>query len=153
MARANIQFVDASNEKSTMSVTSASLTSANFDAQQTAFNSLRTAAQALSLGDISQYAISTQTNPAYTVPTNPFAQRELKWLVSYVGDTSGKTFQVEIPAADLGNDHLVAGSDLANVADAEWTAFITAFEAFAKSPDDPTEAVSFVTARLVGRNL
>lgn len=153
MARANVQFIDASNEKSTASVTSTALTSANFDAQATAFNALRTAMQALSLGDISQYAISTITNPAYTVPTNPFAQRELKWLVTYLGATSGKTFQMEIPAADLGNDHLVAGTDQADTADSDWTDFITAFEAFAKSPDNPAEAVTFVNAKLVGRNL
>lgn len=153
MARANIQFVDASNEKSTAGVTSTALTSANFDAQQTAFSALRTAMQALSLGDISQYSIATLVNPAFTVPTNPFAQRELKWLVTYTGDTSGKTFQIEIPAADLGNDHLIPGTDQADTTDADWTAFITAFEAFAKSPDDATEAVTFVNARLVGRNI
>jgi len=153
MARANIQFTDESNEKSTFGVTSTPLTSANFDAQQTAFTALRTASQALSLGDISQYAIATLVNPAFTVPTDPFAQRELKWLVSYVGNTSGKTFQVEIPVADIGNDHKVPGSDLAALADADWVAFITAFEAFAKSPDDATESVTVTTAKLVGRNI
>lgn len=153
MARSNVQFTDHSDEKSTFSVTSTPLTSANFDAQQIAFTALRNAAQALSIGDISQYGIATTTNPAFTTPTNPFAQRESKWLISYTGNTSGKKFQCELPAADLGNDHLIAGSDLANTSDSDWTDFITAFEAFAKSPDDPTEAVTFVSAKFVGRNL
>jgi len=153
MARANIQFIDESNEKSTFGVTSAALTSANFDAQQTQFNALRTAAADLSLGAITQYSIATLTNPAYTVPTDPFAQREFKWLITYIGNTTGKTFQVELPVSDVGNDHKVIGSDQADLTNADWVAFITAFEAFAKSPDDLGEGVIVTNAKLVGRNL
>lgn len=153
MAKATAQYTDASNERSTVGIHSASLTSANLDAQLVLWSNLRLTMTDLSLGEISQHSIATQVNPAFTTPTDPFAQREIKWLVTYAGATTGKKFQLEIPCADLGGGHLVAGTDIADTGNADWAAFITDFELFAKSPDDVNEAVTFLSARLVGRNI
>jgi hypothetical protein len=86
------------------------------------------------------------------VASNPYAQRELKWLVQYQGATSGKLFSVEIAAPDV-TDNVVVNSDVANLASTDWAAFVTAFNAYAKSPDNGTEAVAVVGAKLVGRNI
>jgi len=152
MSKATLTFLDASNETSPVSVTSTVLTAANFDAQVSAFTAFRSAVEALSLGTAQKWALAQSTDGSETLPTNPYAQRELKWLVTYTGNTSGKKFQIEIPAPDL-TDNRVPGTDIADPTSADWVAFISAFEAFAKSPDNPTEAVTFVGARMVGRNI
>jgi len=152
MTKATLTLLDASNESTPVSVTSEVLTAANFDAQVTEFTAFRSAVEALTLGTAQRWVLAQSTDGSNTLPANPYAQRELKWLVSYQGATSGKNFQIEIGTPDL-TDNLVAGTDIADPASADWAAFITAFQAFAKSPDDPTEAVVFVSARLVGRNI
>lgn len=153
MARAVMTLIDESLEKTTVAVNSAALSAGNFAAQETAWTALRTAMQALTLGGTVQHSLGQFTPLSYVVPTDPFAQREMKWLISYTGDTSGKTFQIELGTADIGNGHKVAGSDRADLTDADWVAFITAFEAFVRSPDDIAEAVTVTGARFVGRNL
>lgn len=151
MARTAIQFTDYSNEKSTVTVNGEALTAANFDAQATEASALAVAIGALSIGSLTQRTVTQVVLDSPDIPTNPFAQRELKWLVQYQGDTSGKKYQMEIPCADL-TGNLVAGSDLADVTATPWVNFITAFEAYARAPDNLTESVSFVSARVVGRN-
>jgi len=145
------QFTDASNEKSTLSLTSVNLDAANFAAQQTAAAALSVAQAALSIGDLTRRTMADVLLDSPSIPSNPFAQRELKWLVTYQGDTSGKLFNSEIPCPDL-TGNLVAGTDIADVTSTPWVNYIAAFEAFVRSPDNDTETVSFVSAKLVGRN-
>lgn len=153
MARAILTLKDFSDENTSVGVYSEALTAGNFAAQETEWTALRTAIQALTLGNTARHSIAQQTEVTTLPPSDPFAQRELKWLVSYVGNVSGKTFQIEMGTADPANDHLSGNTDQADLAQADWVAFITAFEAFAKSPDDITEAVTVTAARLVGRNI
>jgi hypothetical protein len=48
----------------------------------------------------------------------------------------------------------VEGSDQVVLADAgEMAAFVTAFEAIGRSPDDDEETVTVLRARIVGRNI
>lgn len=150
--QANFTFLDASNEKSTSSMTAVALTALNFDAQEALFASLQSAMLNLTIGVLNKTQRASVTEGSNTPPVDPYAQRELKWLVSYAGVTSGKIFQVEIATPDL-TDNIVPGSDEALVTSSDWTAFITAFEAYVKSPDNGTEAVDFLNARLVGRNI
>lgn len=151
--RNTFSFIDFSNEPSSFGVTSVDLTAANFDAQATAFASLQSAVDNLSIATLRSHQRSiTPDTPNNVLPTDPYAQREIKWLVSYTGDTSGKEFQIEIPAPDL-TDNLVPATDFADITSTDWAAFVTAFEAFARSPDDDTETVTVVSARLVGRNI
>lgn len=153
MARAVMTLIDESLEKTTVAVTSQALSAGNFAAQETAWTALRAAIQALTLGGTVQHSLGQVTPLSYVVPTDAFAQRELKWLVTYTGDTSGKSFQIEIGSADLAGGRKVAGSDKADMTHADWQAFKTAFEAFARSPDDLTETVTVTGATFVGRNL
>jgi len=152
MSKATLTFLDASHESSPVSVTSVALTAANFDAQAAAFTAFRAAVEGLSLGTAQRWSLAQVTDGSNSLPASPYAQRELKWLVTYTGNTSGKNFQIEIPAPDL-TDNRVPGTDIADPTSADWVAFISAFEAFAKSPDNPTEAITFVSARMVGRNI
>jgi hypothetical protein len=76
----------------------------------------------------------------------------MKWLVQYQGNDTGKLFSVEIAAPDL-TGNVTPNTDIANLASADWVAFKTAFEAFAKSPDNGTEDVTVIGAKMVGRNI
>lgn len=147
-----MQFTDYSNEKSGVSVSSADIDAASFAAQQTAAAALSVALAVLSIGSLTKRTMTDVLLDDPDIPTNVYAQRELKWLVSYQGDTSGKLFSLEIPCAAL-TGNVVAGTDLADITSTPWVNFIAAFEAFGRSPDNLTETVTFRSAHVVGRNI
>jgi len=143
---------DYSNEKSSFAVTSITVNAGNLAAQQTLAANLAAAVDDLTIGELvkQQMALIILDTPA--IPTNVYAQREMKWLVTYVGDASGKLFRTEIAAPDV-TDNVVVNSDVADLASTDWAAFVTAFEAYTRSPDNGTETVTVLSAKLVGRNI
>lgn len=152
MAYTTITINDYSNEESTVRVFGETRTAANFDGQATEASALSVALAALSIGSLVRRTVTDVILDSPATPTDAFAQRELKWRVTYRGATTGDVFRIEIPAADL-DGNLVPGTDLADVTSTPWVNFISAFEAYGRSPDNPTELVEFVSARVVGRNL
>jgi len=146
------QITDYSNEKSSFSVTSVTATAGNLAAQQGLQADLHDAVVDLSSGLLTreQMALVVLDSPA--IPGSAYAQREMKWLVRYQAVTSGKMFSVEIAAPAL-TSNLVPNSDEADLTSTAWVAFTAAFEAYVKSPDNGTEAVVVVDAKLVGRNI
>lgn len=152
MARTSFQLTDHSNEKSNATVYTVNLTAANFDAQATLRTSLMGSINNLSIGQLSRVTVSDIPVDSPGIPGNPFAQRELKWLVSYRDTVTGKMYQMEIPAANL-TDNLAGNTDNANLASDDWVAFINAFEAYARAPDNIINTVEVVSARMVGRNI
>lgn len=148
----NIQITDYSNEKSSFGVTSITANAGNLAAQQTAAAALVAATEALTIGEVTKQSMSLVILDTPAIPTSPYAQRELKWLVRYVGDASGKIFSVEIAAPDI-TDNVVPNSDIADLSSTDWAAFVTAFESYVRSPDNGTETVTVLDARVVGRNI
>ncbi len=148
----NYQITDYSNEKSNFSVNSTVLTAGNFAAQQTLAAALTTAVEALTIGELTKQIALVPVVDTPAIPTDPYAQRELKWLVRYQGDSSGKLFSIEIAAPDI-TSNVVPNTDVADITSTDWAAFKTAFEAYAKSPDDVAETVTLIDARVVGRNI
>jgi len=146
------QITDYSNEKSSFSVTSVTANAGNLAAQQTAAAALFAAIEDLTIGALTKQQMSLVIYDTPATPVNIYAQREMKWLVTYRATTSGKLFSVEIAAPDL-TDNVAPNTDVADLASDDWAAFVTAFEAFVKSPDNGTEAVEVISAKLVGRNL
>jgi hypothetical protein len=146
-------LLDYSNEKSTVTIHNGVITAGTIAGFLTAFGALRTAIDAITIGTVNKEKwVGDDTVLSNTLPTNVFAQRELKALVLYEGDTSQKKFTVEIPTFDP-TGRLVAGTDLIDLTQTEVAAFVTAFESIAKSPDDATETVTILEMRLVGRNV
>jgi len=128
------------------------LTAGNFTAQQTLAAALAAAIEDLTIGELTKQINSVPVVDTPAIPTSPYAQRELKWLVQYQGDVSGKLFSSEIACPDI-TDNVVINTDVADLSSADWAAFVTAFEAYVKSPDDVAETVTVIGARLVGRNI
>lgn len=152
MAHGTITITDYSLENSTFGYEAAELTAGNIVAQTALHVALEAATEDISSGHVSKQQVAQILLDDPGVPTSQYAQRELKWLVTYQAVTSGKKFQLEIPApALIGN--LVAGSDLADLDSTDWSAWVTAFVGIAKSPDDISDAVIVLSARLVGRNI
>lgn len=153
MATGNLyQITDFSNEKSSFDVTSITANAGNLAAQQTAAALLTDAIDDLTIGELTKQYMTLKIVDTPAIPTNPYAQREMKWLVYYVGATSGKIFTIEIAAPDI-TDNVVGNSDTADLASTDWAAFVTAFESYARSPENGTELVTVLKAKLVGRNI
>jgi len=148
----SFQITDYSNEKSSFGVTSITANAGNLAAQQTAAAALAGAVEDLTIGELTKQSMNLVILDTPAIPTSPYAQREMKWLVSYVGDSSGKIFQVEIAAPDI-TDNVVPNTDTADLASTDWAAFVTAFESYVRSPNNGTETVTVLGARLVGRNI
>lgn len=94
---------------------------------------------------VDPYAFSNAT------PTSNLANRESKMLVSYEDTTTFKRYILTVPMPDLANMAILAGTDLFDMSDAPLSAFITAFEANAKSQDG--NPVNVLSCKVVGRNI
>ncbi len=147
-----LTYADYGGEKSSFQVPTLDWSAANFDANNTLVDNLVNAVDALTVGlEVRQLRSHTESGSGSGQSSNVNAHRELKWLITFTDDVTGVNYQREIPcpllsAATLLQD--IGGN--ANVGDTLWTDFITAFEAVVESPAG--NAVTFVTARYVGRN-
>lgn len=118
-------------ETSTVSFPSADINETNYVAQAAAADALRTAMEAIMIGGIDQRQLVAWVEDTAVAPTDPFAQREIKWIVKYHETASGAKHDLEIPCADLAyldpnaNDKIL-------MTDADVVAFISAFEGFVK---------------------
>ena len=147
------QFLDYSNERSTVRIKNGAVTAVSIGGFLTAVGTMRTALEGITLGTISKEKwIGDDTLISNELPANAFAQREFKWLVRYHGNTSQDKMTLTIPTADYTN-RLIPGTDRADLTDAGIAAFVTAFEAFARSDRDDTETVTVDEIVVVGRNL
>ena len=172
MAYVTGQIVDYSNERSAYripvgDITAVSiagfLTDAGYDASTatldepehvlTESGALNDAIDDIILGDRSKEGWIGDDNVLTNEPSDdPLAQVEWAWLVTYKGNVSQKLFQVSIATADPQGGHLQAHSDMADLANADMAAFVSAFEQIARTPDSTTETVTVVRIQLVGRN-
>lgn len=143
---------DNSNEKSSFAINTVNLTAANFDAQATIAANFAAAVGNLTIGELVKQTQNNVPLDSPATPTSVYAQREMKWLVSYRGNSSGKLFQVEIACPDL-TDNVVPNTDVADITSTDWAAFKTLWDANVKSPDDLAETTVLVGAKLVGRNI
>jgi len=152
MSHGTITIRDYSEELSSFGYESAVLTAGNIVAQTALHDTLRTATEDITIGVVAKQQLAQIFDEDGAVPALAYAQREMKALVTYQAVTSGKKFQIEI-AAPLLVGQLVPGTDVFDITTTEWADWITAFVAVAKSPDDITDSVIVLGARLVGRNI
>lgn len=145
----NLTFVDYSGESSTVGIHFPTLNAGNFAAQETLMDDLQDAIEGVSIGNLQKDSRhAAETKFAVSNATNPFAQRELKWLVRCV-DTNGNATTFEIPCADL--SLLSPNTDKLDITTTEGAALVAAINAGAKSNDG--ETLTFVEAVVVGRSI
>lgn len=144
---------DFSNESSPVSIYNGAITPASLAGFLTEFGQMRTAIDNITIGTMQKEKwVGDDTLLSNALPASAFAQRELKWLVSYRNAVSNKNYTVEIPTADPIN-RLIAGTDRMDLTEAAAAAFVTRFNSFARSPENDTDAVAVNAIFLVGRNI
>jgi len=149
---AGVSVLDYSEESSSTNFSIGAITAVSLPGFLTQFGSWKTALGNIILGTVSKDRwVGDATDISNTPPATANAQIELKWLVSYEGATTKKKFRQELPTADPSKT--IAGTDKADMTDADIAAYVTAFEAVAKSPDDDAEGVNVLDISLVGRNV
>ena len=166
MASGYFSIVDRSRERSAMSFLTGAVTAVSLPGLLTQFGTLRTATDAIILGVIqeeAQYVFKTKLSNS--VPADPNAQRERKWLVTYEDITPffdpgtdaipnagyRKVFNLEIPTADAALLPTDIETDFVSLAQAAIGPWVTAYEAIARSPYGGS--VNVLTIEMVGRNL
>jgi len=162
--RLGFTLLDYSREKSALSFATGEVTAVSLPGLLDEVGDLRTAIEGITLGVVSDESLSVfNTNLSNTPPVSELAQIESAWLVTYEDNLPffddpvnaipnegyGRLFTLTIPTADIVG-RLVANSDMANLANTQIAAFITAFEATARSPYGGT--VNVVSIKFVGRN-
>lgn len=142
---------DYSDETSAHTIHFGAITALSIAGFLTQFGAYRTALGNIIKGVIGKEQwVGDNTVLDNTSPAATDAQVELKFLLTYEGTTSKKKYRTEIPTPDTSK--LIPGTDKVDLTDSEVAAYITAFEALAKSPDSDTEGVNVLDMRLVGRN-
>lgn len=141
-------------ELSRFRVPSYQIDAANLATWLTGWGTFKTTTDAIVLGVLAKEVVTLyNTALSSAIPVSIWANRELKLLVSFVGDTLGQEFQIEIPTPDLENLTLLA-NDKVELADGGiMAAWVAAFEAIARNPNDDSETVTVIGAEIVGRNL
>lgn len=149
-SRMTLAVRDYSAEMATVSLPGLDLTAANFDAQDGLWDTLQSAIDGIIVGVIATRKLLAQDLlVSGDLPTSPFAQRELKWLVRYTGNTSGKKYSAEIPTPDAAL--ILAGTDFMNIGVGAGATFVTAFEAVVRPQGEVGTNVENIV--LVGRAL
>ena len=145
-------YIDHSNERSSWSIEGVDLSSANYDAQKTLWEQLRTAAAALLSGTLNKTTISTIDDGSSAVPADSAAQRELKLRVTYADNVNGRKFHTAMPCPDLSHVLNVASTDIWDHTSGDGAAFATAFEAYVRAPGTGN-AVTVTQLKTVGRRV
>jgi len=140
-SKLNLTLVDRDDESSTVSVHGTALTAGNFTAQMGLADALVAAILDVTLMAKSNDArVAVDTGFAYVLPTDPYAQRGIKWLVR-CRDTNGNAVIFHIPGANLGLAGILDGENM-DLASVEGAALVNAIEAFVKSNDGEAVTVS-----------
>lgn len=149
-SRFTLSVRDYSAELSTVSLPGLDLTAANFDAQDGLWDTLQTAIDAIIVGVIATRKLLAQDLLiSADLPTNAIAQRELKWLVRYTGNTTAGKYTAEIPTPDA--TLTLTGTDFMNIGVGAGATFVTAFEAVVRPTGE--SGVNVENVVLVGRKL
>lgn len=153
-----LTYGDATQETSGMTVFNGDITAVSIGGFLTNLAALEAATDGITLGIRRKSSwVGDDTTVSNSWPTNPAAQRESKLLVNYQDDVTEKGYILTVPTVDfsvlvfvpLGGDAvLFSGAD----ASAAIKAWVTAFEAIGRAPDDDTHTVTVTGMRYVGRN-
>lgn len=144
-----IGFIDYSGEQSSSSIHVGAVTAVSLPGLLSDIADYVAAVDAITLGTIrDDTLVAYSTNRSSLAPSDVNAQRERKWLVRYTDNLPffddpinaipnagfGQIFTFTLPTADLASGNLLANTDFANLADTQIAAYVTAFEALARSP-------------------
>lgn len=147
----SIQYRDYSGEVKSIRLYVGEITAVSLPGFLTAFGTLKTALDGVTLGTRSAESWGEETIVSNSRPGVKDAQVETELLVRVQGATTEAPWSFRIPTADytafnfLDDQVILSGAG----ASAATTALVTALEALVKMPDDETEAVVVVGMNVV----
>ena len=149
-------FRDIDGEQSTFQLPNGEITVGSLPGFLSEYGTLKTALDALTLGILaSDQWVGDRTNISDALPTDNFAQRELKLKFTMDGSGDGGYFYRTLPCPDLALVTIIPNTkgaiDLTT--GAEMIAAVAAIEAIGRHPDDDTQTVTVVKCEVVGRNI
>lgn len=154
----HMTFIDRKRRPSTVMFTGSRLTAGNFAAQIAAFATLQLAVQGISHGNLKANGLRAYSNEfGVSAPTEEGALREIKWMVHYHDNQEfldaptnsisnngyGKPFTLELPIANP-TGRLLVNEDRADLTETAMAAFVSAFEAYQRSPYGGTVVIDYV---------
>lgn len=157
----SFQFLDTKGKSGSTNLQTGAVTAVSLPGLLTQIGTLRTALGGIVVGNISQESLYVFRTPLTNAwPSDVNARRERTWIVHYEDVTQffdpptnaipnegfGRNFSISIPTADFSGTHMQANSDLADLTDADMAAFVTAFEAIARSPYGGNTNVTYIEA-------
>lgn len=148
----SITLVDFSDEETTFGANMGAISAVTIAGFLAQFGTMVSTTDAITLGNVRQTSwTGDRTKFDADPPTDVNAQRERKFQVSYQGATTFSKYSLTIGTANLELTGLFgANVDEVDLSQTEIAAWITAFEAMAKTPEGETPEVISITA--VGRN-
>lgn len=145
----NLTVVDYGGERSNVAFRGIDLTGANFAAQEAMVGGLLSAIQGVIIGEVQSTGfVAKRETVSADLPTDPFAQRENKWLVEAVDDVTGRPVRFEIPTADLAL--LDANAETMDTSLTQYTALKSTIETYARSVEG--NAITVQRVIYVARN-
>lgn len=149
---ASLTFVDASTEDTTFGIYIGAITAGSLPGFLTQFGAFRSASEAILMGSLKQDQwVGDRTKYANVPPTDPNAQRERIFLVSFEGVSSHSAYTVSLGTADYDLvDVFLPGTDEVDLTQPAIAAWITAFEAVARTQEG--ENVNVLDIYGEGRN-
>lgn len=150
----NLGFIDSCGEKSSITLNVPTINAGNFAAEiakYTVGDTLNVIGKLIALTACRVITASVslpKSRQSETLPTGATAVRELGLMVTYQDTVTSKKYHFVIPGPATGL--LIAGTDNVDPANADWVAFVTAFETDVLS--EAGNAVTVLGGHLVGRN-
>lgn len=157
--KSRITYGDVTEETSSMELYNGAITAVSIGGFLTDFGNLQTATDAITLGTRrSQSWIGDLTTVSNLWPTDKNAHRENKLLVTYRDDVTEEEFILTVPTIDGEQLNFVpGGGDAVQFAGAGASAtiiaWVTAFEAIARTPRSDANTVTVTGMQFVGRNI
>lgn len=150
-----ITYKDFTGQLARMTVHIQQLTAANYDAVSTDLAALRTALDALTIGNLQRYqTVANVVRVSDGKASELMARRENKIALTYEDDVTHELYTVELPCADISDDAAFwegANSEYVDTSHALWTALETAWADVVESKAG--NATTLRSGRFVGRNL
>jgi len=150
-----LQYLDYSGQVKSIRLYAGEITAVSLPGFLTAFGTLKTALDAVTLGVRSAESWGEETTVSNARAATKDAQVETELLVRVMGATSEAPWSFRIPTVDYtafnyadppaGDQVILSGAG----ASAATTALIDALEALVKMPDDETEAITVVGMNVV----
>lgn len=148
-----LRYKDYANQQSNFEIFIVTLSAANIAAQETAMQTLITAAADIGLGVLQASTLVADSDDLSALKaSSPAARRETKWLLTFKDNVDFHTETKEFPMVDTTNAALFGtDGEAADLTAAEWVAFKSAVEAVYRT--NTGHSATLDSARLVGRNL